>query len=72
MAFKMKGFSGFGNSPMKKIKLKNIFKRNKNKKTEEDIAREEYEKRTKNLKNDLFLLLPYIRFLLSILKYNVI
>ena len=51
MAFKMKGFSGFGNSPMKKIKLKNIFKRNKNKKTEEDIAREEYEKRTKNLKN---------------------
>ena len=51
MAFKMKGFSGFGNTPVKKIKIKNIFKRNKNKKTEEDIAREEYEKRTKNLKN---------------------
>jgi len=56
MAFKMKGFSGFGNSPMKKIKLKKIFKKNKNKKTEEDIAqiiaRKEYENLQK-LKNTL-------------------
>ena len=55
MAFKMKGFSGFGNSPMKQVTIKPLvnkkFKKIKNKKTEEDIAREEYEKRTKNLKN---------------------
>ena len=51
MAFKMKGFSGFGNTPVKKIKIKNIFKRNKNKKEPDEIAREEYEKPTKNLKN---------------------
>ena len=55
MAFKMKGFSGFGNSPMKQVTIKPLvnkkFKKIKNNKTEEDIAREEYEKRTKNLKN---------------------
>jgi len=49
--FKMKGFSGFGNTPVKKIKIKNIFKRNKNKKTPDEIAREEYEKQRENLKN---------------------
>ena len=51
MAFKMKGFSGFGNTPVKKIKIKNIFKRNKNKKAPDEIAREEYEKQRENLKN---------------------
>ena len=35
----------------KKIKLKKIFKRNKNKKTPDEIAREEYEKHRENLKN---------------------